>query len=279
LSIASQCGVDGKIEVVVTDDGSMDETSRVVDAFSREADFPVRFTTHGHDGFRLAYCRNQGVLASTAPYLLFTDADCLLPPGHVAAHLDARRPGLVIAGDSYRLDQSASEQIGEPEVRSGRYLEYIPRRERRRITYKTRRTWFYRLLGHPLRPRLTGCNIGLWRHDFQRVNGFDENYVGWGLEDRDLQLRLSQLGLRFRTVLDKTVVCHLWHPPHPTFARNNQGTPNLRYYRRGLVSPRCANGLIKPCDAQWQGDDAGENLAEVLLPFPGTGAKSGRVAA
>ena len=78
-----------------------------------------------------------------------------------------------------------------------------------------------------MRPRLTGCNIALWRDDYERVNGFDENFVGWGLEDRDLQVRLGRLGLRFRSIVLATAPCHLWHRPHPTFARNNEGTANL----------------------------------------------------
>ena len=80
--------------------------------------------------------------------------------------------------------------------------------------------------------------------DYQRVNGFDENYVGWGLEDRDLQLRLSRLGLRFNSILSKTAAYHMWHPTDPTFARNNNGTANLRHDQERRVT-RCRNGLKK----------------------------------
>ncbi len=89
LSIALQRGVDGQMEVVVTDDGSRDETPRVVEEFARTARFPVQFTTHPHSTFQLARCRNEGVAASRAPYLLFLDGDCILPPDHVAIHLGA----------------------------------------------------------------------------------------------------------------------------------------------------------------------------------------------
>jgi glycosyltransferase involved in cell wall biosynthesis len=279
LSIAAQRDVAGKIEVVVTDDGSTDETPEVVETFSRQVDFPLRLTTHPHDGFRVAVCRNEGVAASTAPYLLFTDGDCLLPPEHLAAHLALRRPGFVVAGDCYRLDRSTSGRIGEADVRSGRYLQWIPRSEQRRIANKARRAWLYGLLRHPMRPRLTGCNFALWRQDFERINGFDENYVGWGLEDTDLQLRLGRLGLRFKSILHKTAVCHLWHPPHPTFARNNQDTPNLRYYRRGQTPTRCCNGLVKEDGVALQPAAADEEPAEVLLPFPRTATEPGRIAA
>ncbi len=82
-SLEAQRGVDGLFEVVVTDDGSRDTTLRLIADTARRVSFPLTFTTHQHDGFRLARCRNEGVAASTAPYLLFTDGDCILPPDHL----------------------------------------------------------------------------------------------------------------------------------------------------------------------------------------------------
>ena len=67
VSIAQQQDVDGLVEVVVTDDGSIGPNRSVVATFEREVDFPVKHTTHVHDGFRLARCRNEGVAVSTAP--------------------------------------------------------------------------------------------------------------------------------------------------------------------------------------------------------------------
>src|SRR5947207_12506473 len=85
-SIAAQRGVGGAIEVVVTDDGSRDETPRLVRQFAASVNFPVRFVMHPHEGFHIARCRNEGVAASTAPYLLFLDGDCIIPPDHFRAH-------------------------------------------------------------------------------------------------------------------------------------------------------------------------------------------------
>ncbi len=97
-------------------------------------------------------------------------------------------------------------------------------------------------------------NIALWRDDFERVNGFDEGFVGWGLEDRDLQFRLERLGLRVRSILLATAPIHLWHPVPPSFARNNVGTANLAYFRAIRERPTfCVDGMVK----HWEHDVRG----------------------
>ena len=272
LSLTLQHDVAGLMEVVVTDDGSADAVRRVVEAFARRVDFPVRFTTHVHDGFRLARCRNEGVLVSTAPYLLFTDGDCILPPDHVRAHLQCRRPGRVVVGDCYRLDHDASDRITDGVLRSGEYLAWAPRRERRRIALKAFRAWWYHLLGCTMRPRMTGNNIGIWRRDFERINGYDENFVGWGLEDRDLQLRLSRLGLQFQSILGRTAAYHLWHPFDVTFARNSAGTKNREYYQRENIATRCQAGLFE------RGRASGRALSDPHVLMPGCAARAGALA-
>ena len=152
---------------------------------------------------------------------------------------------------------------------AGKFTAWISRRERWRLANKARRAWIYSLLRRPNRPRLTGNNIGVWRDDFERINGFDENYVGWGLEDRDLQLRLSQLGVRFRSILGRTAAYHLWHPPHPTFARNAEGTANLRYHERPEVEIYCRKGLVNGQREAWPLEPAGEAVLDVeILSFP-----------
>src|SRR5262245_49188291 len=77
-SVRCQQGVDGRMELVVTDDGSTDETQQVVEDFARRVPFRVEFTTHPHTTFRLSRSRNEGVRASSAPYILFVDGDCIL---------------------------------------------------------------------------------------------------------------------------------------------------------------------------------------------------------
>jgi GT2 family glycosyltransferase len=55
------------------------------------------------------------------------------------------------------------------------------------------------------------CNLAAWRPDLIAINGFDEDYSGWGLEDADLVIRLIRYGIDRKSGLFLLPVLHLWH--------------------------------------------------------------------
>jgi hypothetical protein len=60
---------------------------------------------------------------------------------------------------------------------------------------------------------IIGCNMGFWRDDLLAINGFDEEYTGWGIgEDSDAGTRLYHLGRPRKLVYGHAIVYHLNHP-------------------------------------------------------------------
>lgn len=53
--------------------------------------------------------------------------------------------------------------------------------------------------------------LALRRDDLIAINGFDEAYQGWGLEDSDLVIRLLKSGIGHKTARFAAPVLHLWH--------------------------------------------------------------------
>jgi glycosyltransferase involved in cell wall biosynthesis len=244
-SIAAQTGVDGRFEVIISDDGSTDGTAALVREFAARASFPVRLTSQPHDGFRLARTRNAGARLTQSDYLLCLDGDCILPRDHVAAYLERRRPGRALLGYCVRLPEETSAQLDAATIATTDLAALTPASERRLLAQRFRKAWWQAALRHPSKPRLVGCNYGIWRRDFETINGCDERFVGWGQEDDDLGLRLRAAGVRLESILDRTWSLHVWHPVDTSATPRWRDGVNVPYFlRRGRLT-RCRRGLVE----------------------------------
>lgn len=245
MSLALQRGLTEGFEIVVTDDGSQDETADVVADFARSVDIPVGWTSHPHDGYQVSRTRNDGVRLARGRYLLLLDGDCVVPHDHLAQHMRFRRPGLVVSGDCCRLTEADSARVTDEVLATGEYLRWAPADERRRLWKRHLKAFYYGFLGHPLKPPLIGNNVGVWHEDYLRVNGYDENYREWGCEDDDFGRRLRWGGCRVRSILARTWAYHLWHAPHPTVPNRWRDGSNVQYFLSRPKVPRCENGICK----------------------------------
>lgn len=243
-SISFQRGVTEPLEVVVADDGSTDETQQVVTDFAKSVSFPVEFTTHPHNSFCAARCRNDGVLATSAPYLLFVDGDCVLPGNYLLVHLSHRRPGFAISGDAARLTADQSANLTLDRIATGEFRHLASRAERRRLRLTWLKSHYYRLIGKITKPRLYGGGASIWRDDYLRINGYDQNFVGWGCEDDDLRHRLGMAGVQLKHLPGGIFAAHLWHEKHPTTPEKWSLAGNVNYYMRKGKLRRCTNGIF-----------------------------------
>lgn len=210
--------LDAEFELLIADDGSTEETTGVIQEFCRSVPFSVRHVWQEDDGFRAAAIRNQAVLETDADYLVFTDGDCVPMPGFVAAHARLAEQGCFLAGNRLLLDEAITARVVAAQTpiyqwsradwqtakRSGEVNRLAPLYE------LTLPGWLRKIRPQRWQGAKT-CNLSLWRQDFVRVNGFDERYCGWGLEDSDLVIRLIRAGLRHKTARFAAPVAHLWH--------------------------------------------------------------------
>ena len=59
---------------------------------------------------------------------------------------------------------------------------------------------------------MRGGLLGVFRTDIGRVNGWNESFTGWGLEDTEVVARLFNSGIRFKKMKFAGLAYHLWHP-------------------------------------------------------------------
>jgi hypothetical protein len=116
---------------------------------------------------------------------------------------------------------------------------------RRRLRWQHRKHVFYIWLRTRGRPHVMGLNMVIPRSGFQAINGYDNEFRGWGRADGDVRERLKQVGVRPFSVWDRAMVYHLHHPPDPT----KQQQQNVAYAERRDIPTRAASGFAEVADA------------------------------
>lgn len=204
-------------ELVVADDGSAADTRRLVATFKDRAPFAISHVWHEDDGFRAAAIRNRALAQIRADYVVFTDGDCVPLPSFVARHRRLAEPGWFVSGNRILLSEAFTKSVLDrrlPVHRWGlaRWLGARRRREINRLLPLVSVAGTRWRKASPVQWRSAKtCNLAAWRDDLLRVNGLDERYAGWGLEDSDLVVRLLRAGVKHKSGRFAVPLLHLWH--------------------------------------------------------------------
>lgn len=233
---------DTNFEVIVADDGSREEhRSRIFGAEIANA-LRVIHVWHPDVGFTASRVRNRGVAASQGAYIVFLDGDCLPETDFIAKHKALAQSGFFVNGSRVLLSPEFTLQVLKGGVNiCGRSMMFWL--VQRLQGHANKLTGLLRLPDGYWRVRrafswkgIRSCNMGVWKADFDRVDGFDESFIGWGHEDADFVLRLHNSGVARKNGFCATEVFHLWHRE----AARHQESENAK-----LVRDRSRTGVIK----------------------------------
>ena len=209
---------DPDFEVIVADDGSTRDTAELIATYQARAPFKILHVWQEDLGFRAAAIRNRALAATIADYIIFTDGDCVLPPDFVASHRKLAEPGWFLSGNRLMLTQAFTEQVLRDKlpIHLWQTRDWLQARRRGQIErllpllQLPNLGWLRKQLPRRWEGAKT-CNLSVWRADLLRVNGLDESYTGWGLEDSDLVIRLLRAGIHSKSARFSVPVFHLWH--------------------------------------------------------------------
>lgn len=230
-------------QLIVADDGSGPETAEAVRDFAKRAPFPVGHVWQEDRGYRRTAILNRAIVEATSDYVVFTDGDCVPAARFLDVHLRERAPRRMLIGGYVRIPRELGDRVDAAWVESGAYEAHVDRRARRELYRRHLRNRWQILWRRSRRPHNLGLNMSLWRADLLRVNGFDENFTGWGNDDGDLRERLKQVGVWPKSAWPRALVFHLDHPIHPT---HRDRARNRAYARRPNVPAFAENGIVKP---------------------------------
>ncbi len=171
-------------EVVVVDNGSVDETAAVVEEWSGRLD--IRWVDgSAHRG--ASFARNVGAACARGPKLLFCDADDVVSPHWVSRMAGALDRGRVlVSGPIVRVtDETPVGWIPEDPSFGDDLGTYMG-----------------------LMPCVLAGSMAIWREDYLSVGGYDNSYRG-GCEDVDFSWRAQLHGLDVAVATG----CYLYYRP------------------------------------------------------------------
>ncbi|MEJ3744814.1 glycosyltransferase [Actinomycetes bacterium KLBMP 9797] len=224
-------GVDA-FEVLVVDDGSGDDTARVVAGFQDR--LHLRYFFQPDEGFRVAAARNVGIAHATSDVLVFIDSGVLAHSGCLRAHLrsHAAERSAAVIGYVYCFNYGNEDAGDMQDTLDFDDVDGTIARLRREGRWLDIREAFYTRVRDRLRdlpaPWLMywTCNVSARTARVRAVGGFDEAFRTWGSEDIDLAYRLHQDGAVFLVDRDAGAI----HHPHPKSGLDKELAMRNRYY-------------------------------------------------
>ncbi|AEB46884.1 glycosyltransferase [Micromonospora maris] len=188
-------------EVIVSDDGSADDTADVVASFSER--LRLKYCFQEDLGDRVSLARNRGAAIAEAEILIFLDGGGMLAPDlverHISAHVGAPRRSVLGYGWGYDPRYPALEGLDRdlatmrPEEVLAKYRDLPAFRD---VRHDALAAYDFELEAMPLPWQLFfALNVSMRAEDFHAVGGFDESMTGWGGEDLEMGFKLLRAGV------------------------------------------------------------------------------------
>ena len=202
-------------EVLIADDGSLKDTKELIENYQKSFPCPLKHIWQKDDGFRLSEIRNKAIKAASGAYIIIIDGDMILHPHFVKDHLHFAKKGAFIQGSRVILNEKNTQEImdslsyhlafkyGDMKAKKIPLLaKMIFATSTIKASYFDKRDFI---------KGIRGCNMGFYKADCVAINGFSEEFIGWGREDSEFVARFLFNGGEMRRLKFSAIAYHLYH--------------------------------------------------------------------
>jgi glycosyltransferase involved in cell wall biosynthesis len=232
-------------EVVVCDDGSESKCKNyILDLFQN---FPciLKYVWQEDKGFRAAAIRNKGInsLGDRIEYVIAIDGDMILHKNFIKDHIRISKKNCFIQGGRALISKNKTARILKDSFYKKHFHVFTPELSNRLNTlYLPFISKFFETPNKKLKGIRT-CNMSFWKRDLIDVNGFNEDFIGWGREDTELVVRLFNSGVMRKNIKFSGLAFHLFHEEKPRLSISKNDYLLSQTIKSKLSW--CANGLKK----------------------------------
>ena len=223
-------------ELVFADDGSKDDVADVIKDLVDRCPFEIKVVYQEDIGFRLARSRNNGARVATGDFLIFLDQDVIMPDDFIEKIYNNRKVKRITFTRGFLTSEEEKNRIQEIINKKYDFNEiykiiytYQDNKNFKRVIYKDIfYSFLYKLKLRKRGAKIAGLMFALYKTDYLAINGFDENYRGWGKEDDDFCNRFFKYGGETYCILLKECIIHMYHK----VASSKSESPNEDYYQK-----------------------------------------------
>jgi cellulose synthase/poly-beta-1,6-N-acetylglucosamine synthase-like glycosyltransferase len=230
-------------EIIIAEDDNATETIEFIEQARKEYSYPIKHVSQEDIGFRKTKILNAAVIAAEGEQIVFIDGDCIPHKHFLKEYAKAIRKNNICYGRRAYLSKKITAQLlRNKSISNLTFFNalfsgstcmdaaiYIP---------------FLKSLSKQYR-EIIGCNWGILREHILDVNGFDEDYVRACVgEDTDINWRLKTMGLCMKSMKNKAIVYHLYHPSFYTID-DHHSMSNILHQKMKTGRTYCINGINK----------------------------------
>ena len=232
-------------EIIICDDGSKAETRTLIESYKNKFAIPLVHVWQEDQGFQLAKIRNKGFAAAQMEYLIQVDGDLILHKDFVRDHAGFSKKGFFTTGSRVLLSPETTADLishhsidirrfskNNNNLFNGLHLPFLQNFLATRYKNKGRHRFYVK-----------GCNMAFFKNDLILVNGYNEDFTGWGREDSELAIRLINAGVKKRFLKFGGISYHLFHKE----ASRDMEQKNIAMMQSAIENntSRAENGLDK----------------------------------
>lgn len=240
LSVLSQKKLPS--EIIIADDGSDNTTKDLINTYKNRFPVPLIHVWRENTGFTKTLTLNKAIKHVTSPYIVQVDGDIILHPMFIQDHLDFSEKNCWINGSRVLLGEKKSKAIIKSKnIELSPFIEGITNRINA-LHAPILRDLFFSKKKLDIK-KVRGCNMSYWKSDFEKINGYNEDIIGWGREDSELATRLINNNIFKKQLKFGGIEFHIYHPE----ASRNKLSLNDNIQKKAINDKLkyCKNGYFK----------------------------------
>jgi len=196
-------------EIIIADDGSFNETTDLIKSFKQNSNLNITHVWQENIGFRASRSRNNAILKSTGDYIVLIDGDVILHNNFIKDHIICAEPGYFIQGTRVLLsEKNTIKALSNKTIFFSFFTSGL--RNRKNSIHSNLLSKIFLNRKNNIQG-IKSCNMAFYKNDCLKINGFNNEFEGWGREDSEFVVRLMNSGIKRKNVRFNAIQFHLWH--------------------------------------------------------------------